>query len=63
MLDRKPSMLYIMIVKPLVRCRDNFEQNAKMTSLGARNLMKMPSVMAFSFSAVELCFVTINKKS
>ena len=30
MFDRKPSMLYIMIVKSLVHCWDNFEQNARM---------------------------------
>ena len=30
MFDRKPSMLYIMIVKSLIHCWDNFEQNAKM---------------------------------
>ena len=30
MFDRKPSMLYTMIVKSLVHCWDNFEQNAKM---------------------------------
>ena len=30
MLDRKPSNLYTMIVKPLINCWDNFEQNAKM---------------------------------
>ena len=34
MLNRKPSMLYTMIVKSLIRCWDNFEQNARMTSLG-----------------------------
>ena len=28
--DRKPSMLYIMIVKSLIHCWDNFKQNAKM---------------------------------
>ena len=28
--DRKPSMLYIMIVKSLIYCWDNFEQNVKM---------------------------------
>ena len=28
--DRKPSMLYTMIVKFLIYCWDNFEQNAKM---------------------------------
>ena len=33
MFDRKPSMLYTMIVKSLIYCWDNFEQNAKMTSL------------------------------
>ena len=33
-----------------------------MTSPGARNLIKMPSVMPFSFNAVELCVVTINEK-
>ena len=32
MFDRKPSMLYTMIVKSLVHCWDNFEQNAKMLS-------------------------------
>ena len=31
MFDRKPSMLYTMIVKSLVYYWDNFEQNAKMT--------------------------------
>ena len=31
MFDTKPSMLYTMIVKSLVHCWDNFEQNAKMT--------------------------------
>ena len=30
MFDRKPSMLYTMIVKSLVHCWDNFEQNARM---------------------------------
>ena len=34
MFDRKPSMLYTMIVKSLVHCWDNIEQNAKMTSPG-----------------------------
>ena len=30
MFDRKSSMLYTMIVKTLVHCWDNFEQNARM---------------------------------
>ena len=30
MFDRKSSMLYTMIVKSLIHCWDNFEQNAKM---------------------------------
>ena len=30
MVDRKPSKLYTMIVKSLIRCWNNFEQNAKM---------------------------------
>ena len=30
MFDRKPSMLHTMIVKSLVHCWDNFEQNARM---------------------------------
>ena len=30
---------------------------------GARNLIKMSSSMPFSFNTVELCVVTINKKS
>ena len=30
MFDRKPSMLYTMIVKSLVHCWDNFEQNVRM---------------------------------
>ena len=30
MFDRKPSVLYTMIVKSLIHCWDNFEQNAKM---------------------------------
>ena len=29
MFDRKPSMFYTMIVKSLIHCWDNFEQNAK----------------------------------
>ena len=29
MFDRKPSLLYTMIVKSLAHCWDNFEQNAK----------------------------------
>ena len=28
--DRKPSMLYTMILKSLIHCWDNLEQNAKM---------------------------------
>ena len=28
--ERKPSMLYTIIVKSLIQCWDNFEQNAKM---------------------------------
>ena len=32
MFDRKPSMLYTMIVKSLIHCWDNFEQYAKMPS-------------------------------
>ena len=31
MFDRKPSMLYNLILKSLVHCWDNFEQNARMT--------------------------------
>ena len=30
MFDRKPSMLYTIIVKSLIHCWDNFEQNARM---------------------------------
>ena len=30
MFDRKPSMLYTIIVRSLIHCWDNFEQNAKM---------------------------------
>ena len=29
MFDRKPSMLYTMIIKSLIHCWDNFEQNVK----------------------------------
>ena len=32
MFDRKSSMFYTMILKSLIRCWDNFEQNAKMLS-------------------------------
>ena len=32
MFDRKPSMLYTMIVKSLVHCWGNFEQNARMVA-------------------------------
>ena len=28
--DRKPSMLYTMILRSLIHCRENFEKNAKM---------------------------------
>ena len=34
MFDRKPSMLYTMIVKSLIHCWDNFEEDAGMTSPG-----------------------------
>ena len=34
MFDRKPSMLYTMIVRSLILCWGNFEQNVKMTSPG-----------------------------
>ena len=30
--DRNPSMLYTMVVKSLIQCWDNFDQNAKMLS-------------------------------
>ena len=33
MFDRKPSMLYTMIINFLIHCWDNFEQNAKMFKL------------------------------
>ena len=33
MFDREPPMLYTMIVKSLIHCWDNFEQNAKMLKL------------------------------
>ena len=36
MCDRKPSMLNTMIVKSLVHCWENFEENAKMTSPGPK---------------------------
>ena len=36
MFDRKPSMLYTMIVKSLIHYWYNFEQNAKMTSPGPK---------------------------
>ena len=32
MFGRKPSMLYTMILKSIVHCQDNFEQNAKITA-------------------------------
>ena len=35
MFDRKPSMLSTMIVKSLIHCWDNFEQNAKMILPGS----------------------------
>ena len=31
MFDRKPSILYTMIVKSLIHCLDNFKQNARLT--------------------------------
>ena len=31
MFDRRPSMLYAMIIKYLIHCWDNFEQNARVT--------------------------------
>ena len=30
MFDREPSMLYTMIIRSLIHCWDNFEQNTKM---------------------------------
>ena len=35
MFDRKPSMLYTMIVKSLIHCWDDFEQNARNDLAGA----------------------------
>ena len=32
MFDRKPSILYNMIIKSLIHCWDNSEQNAKILS-------------------------------
>ena len=74
MFDRKPSMLYTMIVKSLIHCWDNFKQNGKMLVRCWRsyplsvdtcpwinddlaetwNLIKMSSVMPFSFNSVKL---------
>ena len=34
MFNRKPSMLYNMIVRPLIHCWDDFEENVKITSPG-----------------------------
>ena len=34
MFNRNPSMLYTMIVRSLIHCQDNFEQNLKITSPG-----------------------------
>ena len=34
--NKKPSMLYTMIVKSLIHCWDNFEQNVKMASVGPK---------------------------
>ena len=36
MFDRKPSVLYTMIVKSLIHCWDGFEQNARMALLGTK---------------------------
>ena len=66
MFDRKPSMLYTMILKSLIHRWDNFEQNAKMlkhplsinTCLGTKddlagvwNLMKISSLLNVSNDA------------
>ena len=37
--DRKPSILYTMIVKSLIHCWDNFEQNVKMLIHRPQNIM------------------------
>ena len=64
-------MLYTMIVKSLINCWDNFEQDARISNTclqtkhnlaGSQNLIKMSSVMPFSYNTVELCVVTINEK-
>ena len=34
MFERKPSMLYTKIVKSLIHCWDNFEQNTKNDLVG-----------------------------
>ena len=34
MFDRKPSMLYTMIIRSLIHCWDSFEKNVKMTAPG-----------------------------
>ena len=92
MFDSKPSMLYPMIVKSLINCWDNFEQNArmlgqcwrlvicltqkcfkhthygsppayrsKMTLPGPEIIIKMSSVMPFTFNAEQLFVLTINE--
>ena len=44
MFDRKPSMLYTLIVKSLVHCWDNFKQNARM--LVGRHLPQIKNDLA-----------------
>ena len=43
MFDRKPSMLYTMIVRSLIHCWDSFEKNVKMTAPG-------PEITAYKIS-------------
>ena len=93
MFDSKPSMLYPIIVKSLIHCWDNFEQNARMlgpcwclviclaqkcfkhihygpppayrsktTLLGPEIIIKMSSVMPFTFNAEHLFVLAINEK-
>ena len=55
MFDRKPSMLYTLIVKSLVHCWDNFKQNARM--LVGRHLPQIKNDLAGARNLINMSFL------
>ena len=70
MFDRNPSMLYTMIVKSLIHCWDNFEQNARMlaqcwslisnTPIIGRHLPADQHDLNGGRNLIKICFSLLN---